>query len=317
MIHKITTVTEPFNPTAPTLLALSPGAKGKLTIPARLRAEGRTIQAVAVEDIGALETYLEKQVTEPKALAIFIDTVNRVVTAVLDYSQDHSTPGWNQHVVTLKLEFSNEFAPLYNVLHKALSQDQFLNFLDEWGHLFEQCAQLKEVIADFRSHAITKVHKLVNQRTGAGKLIVTTEDAQNEEVNLPPPEVIAHVAIFPDQPEIELPVLIRYRPNQGAVGFTMLVPGLQALIVKEIVKIEARIHAWRGLQDSKLPGKGWDTVLHVRATTPQLTKPEEAKVIDIEGQTLPNNLALTTRGSLSFGVEPQPAPPSSPASEAA
>ena len=298
MIHKITTVTEPFNPTAPTLLALSPGAKGKLTIPARLRAEGRTIQAVAVEDIGALEAYLEKQVTEPKALAIFIDTVNRVVTAVLDYSQDHSTPGWNQHVVTLKLEFSSEFAPLFAVLNKALSRKQFLNFLDEWGHLFEQCAQLKEVIADFRSHAITKVHKLVNQRTGAGKLIVTTEDAQNEEVNLPPPEVIAHVAIFPDQPEIELPVLIRYRPNQGAVGFTMLVPGLQAHIRKEIVKIEARIHAWRGLQDSKLPGKGWDTVLHVRATTPQLTKPEEAKVIDIEGHALPETLTLAQKGAI-------------------
>lgn len=311
MIHKITTVTAPFDPTATTLLALSPGAKGKLVIPARLRATDRTIQGIAVEDIGALEAYLEKQVTEPKALAIFIDTVNRVVTAVLDYAQCHTAPGWNQHVVTLKLEFSHEFAPLFAVLNKALSQDQFLNFLDEWGHLFQQCSQLKEVIADFRSHAITKVHKLVNQRTGAGKLIVTTEDAQNEEVNLPPPEVTAVVAIFPDQPEVELPVLIRYRPNQGAVGFTLLVPGLQALIVKEIIKIESRIHTWCGLQDSKLPGKGWDTVLNVRAATPHLTKPEEAKVIEIEGQALPNSLALTTRGSLSFAVEPQPAPPAS------
>lgn len=299
MIHKITTVTEPFNPAAPTLLALSPGAKGKLTIPARLRAADRTIQAIAVEDIGALEAYLEKQVTEPQALAIFIDTVNRIVTAVLDYAQDHSTPGWNQHVVTLKLEFSSEFAPLFNVLNKPLSQEQFLNFLDEWGHLFQQCSQLKEVIADFRSHAITKVTKVINQRTGAGKLSVITEDSTNEEVNLPPPEIIAHVAIFPDQPEIELPVLIRYRPNQGNVGFTMLVPGLQALIVKEIVKIEARIHAWRSLQDSKLPGKGWDTVLHVRATTPQLTKPEEAKVIDVEGGALPTSgLALTQKGAI-------------------
>lgn len=299
MIHKITTVTEPFNPAAPTLLALSPGAKGKLTIPARLRATDRTIQAIAVEDIGALESYLEKQVTDPKALAIFIDTVNRVVTAVLDYAQDHSTPGWNQHVVTLKLEFSSEFAPLFNVLNKALTQDQFLNFLDEWGHLFQQCSQLKEVIADFRSHAITKVTKVVNVRTGAGKLSVITEDATNEEVNLPPPEVIAHVTIFPDQPEIELPVLIRYRPNQGNVGFTMLVPGLQALIVKEIVKIEARIHAWRGLQDSALPGKGWDTVLHVRATTPQLTKPEEAKIIDVEGGALPTSgLALSQKDAI-------------------
>jgi hypothetical protein len=300
MIHKITTVTEPFDAASPKLLVLSPGAKGKLTIPARLKATDRTIQHIAVEDIGALEAYLEKQVTEPKALAIFIDTVNRVVTAVLDYAQCHTAPGWNQHVITLKLEFSHEFAPLFAVLNKALSQDQFLNFLDEWGHLFQQCSQLKEVIADFRSHAITKVHKLVNQRTGAAKLIVTTEDATNEEVNLPPPEVTAVVAIFPDQPEVELPVLIRYRPNQGAVGFTLLVPGLQALIVKEIIKIESRIHTWCGLQDSKLPEKGWDTVLRVRAATPQLTKPEEAKVIDIEGHLLPADLSLTQKGAITI-----------------
>lgn len=263
-----------------------------LLFPRRLTAASRTIQSVDVEDAGAFEAYLTKHVTTPETLAIYIDTRTRTVTAVLDHAAEHAKPGCNEHIVTLKLDFSADFAPLHSILNKPMSQDSFLDFIDRQAHLFIEAATLKEVCANFHSTTITRVKSIKNNANGTSKFMVDTDELQDQELRTPPPLITTKVAIFPDEEPIELEVMIRYRAPSGKLEFTLLVPGLEAIVRKEVAKIESRLRVFIGLRSEKL--NTWSAVPLVRASTPKLLKPLSAETLDISGGTLPANLTLKT-----------------------
>lgn len=289
-LHTIQTDIEVSQTTddSPQLVALSAGSKGKLIFPPRLPDVERTIQHIHTQDLPSLLAYLDHHVTQPTALHIYVDVTGRTITAVIDASQSHTQPGTCQHIVSYKLDFGPEFAPLYALVGKQLTQDAFLAYLDEWGSIFEQASQLSEVVANFRSVSITRVQKVTNLRNGTGRLSVTTDEATTEDVSLPPPEVTAHCSVFPSQSPSPIRVLIRYRPAQGQVGFTLLIPGLETLILQQIAQEERRLYTW-------LEANAWqEQALLCRAATPRLTTPRPAEVIDIEGHPLPSTLRLDT-----------------------
>lgn len=294
MLHNVkhTIVPLPLEPVAANLVIISPGTRAHLLLPERLPATDRVTQHVHLEDVPSLENYLAKMVITGASLAIYINTAKRLVTAILDHAADHGNPNFNVHVAKLELVFSDRFGPLAAVLGKQLTQEQFLNFLDEWGFIFQEYSLLKETVADFRSKSITRVTKVINQRNGSGKLVVSTDEHADEEVNLPPAQVTATVAIFPGQGLTELPVQIRYRPNQGAVGFIMIVPGLQTLINDAIIAIEDRLVQWLNRRHEVNEAANWDKALIVRGEAVTLKQSMPAQVIELDGKELPASLTL-------------------------
>lgn len=282
----------PFYTEVATLLTLPPGTNGKLLIPRRLAANNRTIQNVDVEDAGALESYLTKNVSTPETLAIYIDTRARAITAVLDHAAEHSKPGFNEHTATLKLEFSAEFAPLFAILNKPMTQDCFLDFIDRQSHLFMEASTLKEVCANFHSVTITRVKSIKDNANGTGKFTIDTDELQDQELRTPPRVITTTVAIFPDESPVELEVMVRYRAPGGKLEFTLLVPGLESIVRKEVAKIETRLRVFIGQRSEK--SAAWTSVLIVRASTPRLGKPMDAKEVDLTGGVLPQDLTLKT-----------------------
>jgi hypothetical protein len=276
------------------LLTLPPGAKGKLLTPARLQTEVRTKQTVEVEDVGALEAYLQSQVVNPATLALFIDTRARTVLAVLDHAATHEKPGFNEHSAKLKLEFSPEFAPLHRALNNAMSQGDFLDFIDRNAHIFIEAAALKEVCANFHSVTIVRVKSVRNLTNGTGKFVYDSDEQQDAEMRTPPAVITTKLAIFPDQQPLELEVMIRYRAPGGKLEFTLLVPGLDAIVRSEVAKIENRLSTFLETRHKATNIPTWKTVPIVRGV-PKLTPPLDAQVIDINGADLPTTLSLGSK----------------------
>lgn len=276
------------------LLTLPPGTNGKLFLPARLKDSIRTIQTVAVEDAGALESYLTHQATDPSTLALYLDTRQRSVLAVLDHATRHTIPCTNEHRVSLKLEFSAEFRPLHETLNKELSQDAFLDFIDRNAHLFVEAAQLREVCANFHAVTITRVKSVKNLRNGTGRFVYDSEEQQDAEMQTPPPTITTKVALFPDQQAIDLEVMCRYRTLGGKLVFTLLVPGLDALVRKEVAKIELRLVAWLVKQSETTKDSTWLRVPIIRGV-PTLTTPLPAEEHLVSGASLPETLKLAEK----------------------
>jgi hypothetical protein len=290
------TTTDHLLPTddASSLVIIPPGHTARIVTQTRLLHTDRVVQEVHCEDVGALEVYLTKLVTNPAALVIYIDTKSRKVTAILDHASDAELPGTNQHLVHLQLEYSPDFASLSKVLGKPMPQADFLAFLDENAHIFVECAALKEVCANFSSINITRVKSVRNERNGAHKLVVDTTEEQDASVSLPPAEITTKVAIFPGQPQQELAVHCRYRPAGGAVNFLLIVPGLEALIRKEVGEIQNRLQFYCAERGKDEEASAWNQVPLIRAdlTKNKLTTPLPEKSETIQGLPMPETLRI-------------------------
>lgn len=259
-------------------LALPPGYSAKLFVPETGRSYLK--QSVDLADIIALETYLRCYAAVPgDGLGIYIDTKTNTITAVLDHTSPKQVEGMNtnSHVATLALVYSDEFFPLSRVLGKPLSQVDFLDFIDQHSFLFLEAASLISVVETFQQIDVTRFKSCVNQANGTGSLSYETEAGEGSTVV--PRSLSVICPIFQGQPDQKLEITLRTKASAGKVAFTLLCHALQKIVRDEVLAIETRLHEF-------LKAENFNGALIVRGI-PTLTKPEAAKVIDIETKALP------------------------------
>lgn len=276
------------NEQSPVFIALPPGYNGQLILPAMLATPDRFRGIARLEDVEALESYLAHQVgADAGGLAIFVDTVDRKIVAVLDYGTGHQCPGHAEHLAILKIGFTKEFEVLNTMLSRHLTQDEFLNFLDEWSHLFVECAELKEAAENFHSVTITRVKMVKNQRNGTGKAVIDTDECADAEIKLPPEKITTVMSVFPEQPESTLELLLRYRAANGKLTFSLMLPGKEALIRREMLRLEERL---RGFCETR---EEWEhKPLFTRGLRPETAAVKPATIIPVSGAKLPDHLAV-------------------------
>ncbi len=268
-----------FDIAKPRLAALPPGFAAKLFIPER--PQPRIIQTVNVSDIGALEDYLGRMVRNASSLAVFIDPDAPQIDCVLDHS-DGNGSGSNQHKAVLALEFSEDFAPLRAILGKPLAQLEFLNFIDEYSHLFAEAARLRQMVEDFSSVQVTRFRSVKNLDNGTASIAYDTQE-NAEETTKVPREVTVVCPIFMGQADVTLNVVLRYTSQGGALQFKVCVFGIEKIINDEVRKIEQRLREF-------VEAKAWGASALIVRGKAELKQPISEKVIDLETKPLPVGL---------------------------
>ncbi len=271
-------------------------------------------QSFCAEDLPSLQAYLAREVVTPITLAIYVDTNARKVTAILDHAASAEQSNCNLNTATLQLEFSPEFAPLHAVLGKDLTQEQFLELIEDQSHLFLEAAKLQDMVAMFQSTQVVRFKQFKNLSNGTGSLSFDTSESADETTKLPT-EITTILPIYRFQGDVTLKLKLRYAIKQGAIAFKIICPGLDKIVRDEVVKVENGIQVWISEMDRKtkteiesktkgldsIPVDTWSRVLLVRGSV-EVTKPKAASTTTINGGTLPPGLTALTAGVPTSGT---------------
>lgn len=280
----------------PFLTLVPPGYTGHMHIPSAM--PPRVMQSVNVYDIGALEDYLTHQVVSPLPLAVYVNMQSREIVAVLDHAATAEAANSNQHVVALRLAFSEDFAPIHAVLGKELGQQEFMDFLEEHASVFVEAARINQLISTFENVIVTRLKSSRNLDNGTGQLVYSTEEDEEVSTRVPR-DVSTKMAIFRGQPDVTLALRLRYCARNGKVVFQLLCHGLEKIIREEVMKVELRLRTWLAARGGEEEASAWKGVLVCRvAEAVALRQPTERKWIELKSTALPAGLGNTATSSV-------------------
>lgn len=256
------------------------------------RARSYLEQGFQADNIASFCAYLGRYVTKPENLLITVDHDQRAFRGILDAAQDADSVGTNQHECNLQLKFSRDFAPLAAILDKPIAQDDFLNFLDQNGHLFLEAATLEQLVANFRATTVVKFTSVKNRDTGSYKFGVEADDQSTDEWKIPG-EVTVLLPIFEGQEPKELKLKLRPIPKANTVTFTLVLPGFTKTVRDAVNAVRKTLLEWLDAQTASSTA-GWTraTVLEGKIDVLGMLP---AGWSDHKGQAIPSPIIQTVR----------------------
>lgn len=164
--------------------------------------------------------------------AIFADPDARSVTAVLNHhSADvegaSGVPGWSDYRAKLQLDRTPEWKAWLSIDRKALSQKQFVEFLEDQiaDVLSPDAADLMEVCTQLKGMKKVEFTGGVNLSNGDIELSyseeVSSTGSRKGRVNVPE-RLTLKLALFRNDFPREVPARFRWRLDDGAVQFTVV-----------------------------------------------------------------------------------------------
>lgn len=156
------------------------------------------------------------------------------VSAVLDY---HSAagPGWREHKATLCLQATTEWTKLNSINRKALTQEQFCEFLEDNQSLIVRptSAELLEIVSTLEGKKDVQFSQAIKLRNGQVKLgysenIELKGAREDGSVELPA-KLVAGAARYKGGEPVEIHCRLRFRIAERKLLFTILIDDLEII----------------------------------------------------------------------------------------
>lgn len=195
-----------------------------------LDAPRRKHGTVTVDDVASFAQYWDKHAygadAAPNGSEVFADVKTATITAVLNAHQAHE-PDWQDHRLTLQLEYTPEWSAWAKNNTRSMSQAAFAEFIED--HLTDiasddkaPCspADLLEMAQQFQAH--TKVEFKSGHRISSGQVqfayAETIEAKAGERGTITIPTAFdLGIRVFDDLEPYRVKARFRYRMHDGAL----------------------------------------------------------------------------------------------------
>lgn len=182
----------------------------------RLEADPRISKALTVQTEDSLVEYVDRFRTEGTTLFANIDT--NTIVAVLDYHVNNETRQFGQHVVSLKLPYSEEWKLWKDISGTLMPQLDFARFLEENGCdiIRPAGADLLEAVKDLQSKR--KVNFIAAVRTNSDtesfEYSDNTDTVTKDGLEVPTRFVLS-LPVYFDARQVEVSAFLRNKVEEG------------------------------------------------------------------------------------------------------
>ncbi len=153
------------------------------------------------------------------------------LTAVLNDHAEGSAPGWRDHRATFQAEASEAWKAWKPLHRKPVPQMLFCDFLEDHLPDVMQPAggELLELLRDLRGRKDVAWSSGVNLDNGDVQLSyqeTTTAESSRKGMVVIPREIVLALEVYRGVPHYKLPCRLRYRVNEGALSFVLVIDQL-------------------------------------------------------------------------------------------
>lgn len=209
---------------------------------------GRKTGTVLIHDLTSFKALADLH--RDNQTVVYIDRTDGSVTAITD-DDGLTEAGWQAHRLVYRCPRSDEWAA-WNAAHrKPLSQEAFVDFLEDWRASVHSpdAADLLELIRDLKGQKAVTWRNGIDLRNGAVKLEyveeVSAESTRPGALEMPA-GIAIRVEVFIGQAPIEIPVRLRYAIDKGALTFRVVIDQPRRVEEQALREIAAELAAYWG-----------------------------------------------------------------------
>lgn len=228
------------------IVALPPGYRARVTTPPSL--PERVVQFATLATVGAFIGYLDRLVTTPETLAIYLEETsddNHRLFAILDAPADAATPGANLNHCACPLAKSKELELLLKATRDVMTQGELCELIEETESHWQDGAKLLDLVKFFQARESIKVtsKKPLDGYAGTVMMIESEIDDGSTALRIPG-QITIEVPFFEGTAPIELPMKLMWKIQNGQPLFRLRCPDLHRIYRAEIRKVAETLDAW-------------------------------------------------------------------------